>query len=413
MNARYRICFNTLRVLLGLGWVFFVLAAFLDPRKESQRTEIALALSLFALGALLAVGAMERFIAAPYEMEFRRYLLRVLALGARRGISTGHALLALADDLSGPPRRAVFTILGALDEGLPLSEGLARAGVRYASPHVVEAVRVAERTGGLPETLEACLEESLGERSRRLQIGLAALYPIALFWIFLFIGSAVMPQYGAIFSQVTDESGSPLSLPMATRVAVELAFVLGEIVLPAGLLSTLFLLPFAFPAVRRRFRWALDPLALRVPVFGPWLLLRAGERVCRPLAYAVRAGLPLEEALLQAGAASHHTLVLHSAERAADAVRAGAPADRALLELRLPLFVRTRAAAAAAAGNAEGLARALEALAAECQWRRHRLADDFAKSLYPITSLVGGALVALFAFGVFSAITGLQGALIP
>jgi type II secretory pathway component PulF len=416
VNLRFRIFFHTLRALVLGGVLVFWAKTLLTDWEFRYKANDILAAALAGGLLFLAVGILERTAAAPYELEFRRYFLRVLALASRRGGGFGHALLALADDLSGPGRRAVFTVLSRLDEGVTLGSALEAAGRRYVPLHVVEAVRAAERTGRVPEALEACATECVGEHSRRVQGLLALLYPLAMVLQFLFVTTTIVPQFGTIFGQIMDKDGNPLLLPGATLWTLRIGDFTTTALLYAflGLLPLLpFLAPLLFAGYRRRAAALLAPVLLRVPVLGYHRLLRAGERTCRHLAGAAAAGVPLPEALLQAGNATADPVVLRSAECAAAAIREGLPPERAFRDLRLPLFVRARMAAAAAPGNSGRFAAALAALAVECRWRRQRLVDDAVRALYPLALVLGAGSAGLLAIGVFSAISGLQGALIP
>jgi type II secretory pathway component PulF len=365
-----------------------------------------------SLGGLFLTGLVHGLVTEFYRVDFRRYLLRVMALTTRKGLSLGHAFLALAEDYDGPRRRTVYRILGLLDEGRPLSEALETGAPKIVPPYIIEAIRAAERNGGLAETLEAALEESLAARSYRGLILRSLCYPVAIVGVGLFLTTFILPQFGAIFAQLADGDGYPLRLPASTRFALFAGDLVSSYVLPFGGILLLLLSPFLLGRVRHRFRWALDPLALRLPFLGRLRLLLAGERICRTLAGNVRAGTTLEEALTRAGAGSGSLPVQRSAEEAVAAIRAGTPADRALQELRLPLFVRARAAAASG-GTPERFAAALDGLARECQWRRIRLGEILAGSIYPVTLVFGASTVFLMYYGVFKAISTLQGALIP
>jgi general secretion pathway protein F len=411
MNSRLRgvfvVLYSGMLAVIALC-IALVATGMAKGRDEDRCAEIAGG----CVAGLFLTFAVQAFVIEYLRFEFRRYLLRVMAITTKKGLSLGHAFLALADDFDGSRRKVVYRILGLLDEGKPLSDALAVGAPKVVPPHVIEAIRAAEKSGNLAPTLEAAAEESQEARSYKGTVVRSLLYPAAILYMGVFLATFIVPQYGAIFSQVTDLHGNHLEMPRSTLFFLFFSNMLVNYGFPVALGILVLGVPFLVPSPRRWFRWVFDPLSFRIPVLGRIRRLRAGERVCRSLAGFVRAGTPLEAALPQAAAASGSLSVRRSADRAVESLQAGKPADQALQLLLLPRFVLARAGACTG-GTQERLAASLEALATECRWRHLRLADMAVSSIYPATVAFGGAFVFLTWLSVFGAVSKLQGALIP
>jgi type II secretory pathway component PulF len=410
MSNKLRIAFIALFGVLAASIV--VLLAVAEGVASHREAETLRQYAGIGVVALVIAGFVSSMTQELYRLEFRRYLLRVMALTTRRGLSLGHAFLALAEDYDGPRRRTVYRILGLLDEGRCLGEALALGAPKIVPPHVIEAIHAAEKHGRLAETLEAAVVEGQAERSYMGTVTRHLLYPTALVAIVVFLSTFILPQFGEILSQITDGDGNVLQFPFSTALMLRTGHFLSTWLIPIGGILLLLASPFLFPRVRERYRWALDPLSRRIPGLAGYFGLRDGERLCRTLAGLVRAGAPLEEGLAQAGAATGSLVLARSADEAASDLRSGTPADRVLLGLRLPRFVRARAAAAVAGGQAR-FADALDGLARECQWRRLNRAEVLVGAAYPVTLLIGAGLTFLTYYGVIAVIVKLQEALIP
>ena len=349
---------------------------------------------------LLGVGAALALRARTHA-EFRFALLQVLAAAVRRGRTPAHALSALADDYPPALRRRTWRILNEIDRGLPLSGALDRGARGLLSRSEIGALEAAEggpRLGALLDGLVA------RENRRRSSVDGAArrlLYPAVVFGLAAWLGLGAVPAFRDRMAYLTARPGKEATAAASAAVAPALAVSAPATVLflasAAGVLSFLVL-----EGSRRRagpLRWIRDAAAARPG--GGVLALDRAELLCRALAAASSAGLPLDRALERAAAAGGGGPGGRAVRAAAAAARRGEPAEAVFGAARLPRRVAVRLAAAAGAAP-ERFAAAAEALAEECGRRRADRSRLLLAAVHPATVAAGAVMVILLLGGMLS-----------
>lgn len=218
------------------------------------------------------------------------YFCRGLALLLHGGISPADGVYLLA----GEEGAQWLTELGSLlDQGIPLSEAMARTG--EFPDHVTGLIRVGERTGGLEEALNA-LADQLEEQCRiREAVRRAAAYPGMIFLLMLAVIGVLLVKVLPVFDDVYKSLGSRLTgaaaglLHLGQGLKAMLPVLLAALVLLAAAAGALW----CVPSLRDR------ALGLWRRKFGDRGIAArfSNARYARGLAMGLAAGLPMEEAM--------------------------------------------------------------------------------------------------------------------
>ena len=222
---------------------------------------------------------------------------RSLALLLHAGIGTADGVFLLAQEETGKQQKLLTELGAQMDEGKPLSEAMGGSGAFPGS--VTGMVHMGEQTGRLEEVL-AALAKFYDQRSRSLrQIKNALAWPCLILALMLVVVGVLLVKVLPVFDDVYAALGSRLTgigaglLYVGQLLEVSLPVLLG--ILAAGALAALLYM-YCLP-VRER--------------VGVWYTARFGDRgvsrrfnnanFARALALGLGSGLPLEDAVEQAG----------------------------------------------------------------------------------------------------------------
>jgi type IV pilus assembly protein PilC len=168
---------------------------------------------------------------------------------------------------------------------------------RAFSNFFVSMVQAGEIGGALDSILERVAQFYENELDLNQKVKSAMVYPVTVvvfaLVISLFMLMYIVPQFAAFYS---DFSGGEAQLPALTRKMIELS----DWLLAYGwwllLIPVFFLLFWKF----RNSKWGhiiLDPIILRVPIFGPLSRKVAITRFVRTFGTLTQSGVPILEAL--------------------------------------------------------------------------------------------------------------------
>lgn len=258
----------------------------------------------------------------------RRVGLRELAVMARQfatmidsGLSLLRSLTILGEQTGNKTLAvALAQVRTAVEDGGSLSSALGRHP-RVFPPMMVNMIRAGEVGGFLDRALLRVAEIFEAEVALRRKIKSAMTYPVAVFVVAVLAVTGMLLFIVPVFEGMFQSLGG--TLPGPTRVLVFLSH------------SLTFLLPLlvvlgvaggvAWVRVRHteRVRRAVDPVKLRVPVFGPLFRKVAISRFTRSLGTMMACGVPLLQALDVVGAASGNLVIADAARAVGSSVRAG------------------------------------------------------------------------------------------
>lgn len=218
----------------------------------------------------------------------------------RSGLPLLEALHGMRQSATHPGTRNLLLELSyAVGQGQRLSEAM-QAHPRQFTPIVVASTRAAETAGHLPETLLELADTQEAELRWRGELRGALAYPLlvagATLLVLGLLVVAVLPQLELLYRELL----SPEAWPGPARAVFTLAAIVREPLVVIALLGLLLfpLLAFLHPRGRHRLlRWArVIPWIARVQDAA------MARSFARALAFLLRAGVPLRDALPMASA---------------------------------------------------------------------------------------------------------------
>ncbi|GAA1640971.1 type II secretion system F family protein [Microbacterium flavum] len=217
-------------------------------------------------------------------------------------------------------REALVRVHAAVESGTAFSGALAQHPDVFP-PLLVSMVRVGESGGFLGQALTTIAETYKEESELQQKITSATTYPLIVLSIAILGVIAMITFVVPVFKGMFENLGSELPLP--TQILVTLSNNMLWI-LPLTIIGGI---AFWFWWVRNRttdrVRRVVDPLKLRMPVFGPLATKIAVARFSRGLSMMLKAGVPLVQALSIVGAASNNHRIEEAVRRVQESVKQG------------------------------------------------------------------------------------------
>jgi type IV pilus assembly protein PilC len=231
-----------------------------------------------------------------------RVTLKDLAVMARQfatmvdsGLSLLRALAILADQTENPALRKVLgEVRSDVEGGTSLSASLAKHP-RAFPPLLVNMCRAGEVGGFLDRVLLQVAENYESEVKLRGKIKSAMTYPVVVLVMAVLAVVGMLLFIVPVFAQMFDDLGG--ELPAPTKVLVFLSEQMRWVAPLTGVGLVVAALVWSRVRHQDRVRAAVDPLKLRIPVFGPLFQKVALSRFSRNLGAMVQAGVPILQAL--------------------------------------------------------------------------------------------------------------------
>ena len=211
-------------------------------------------------------------------------------------------------------------ITRAVESGTSLSDAM-RTHDDDFPPLMINMVRAGETGGFLDSALASIAENFEKEAKLHSTIKSAMTYPVVVLVISLVAVVAMLVFIVPVFKKMFEGLGSKLPLPTQMLVSLSESMVwLGP------LLAVLVIAGWLWwrknkhtDAVRQK----IDPIKLRLPVFGPLLKKIAIARFSRNFQNMIGAGVPILQALRIVGETSGNWVIENAASRVAESVRQG------------------------------------------------------------------------------------------
>jgi type IV pilus assembly protein PilC len=217
-------------------------------------------------------------------------------------------------------RSALVTVQSEVARGAALSAAMANQP-KVFPPLMVSIIRVGETGGFLGESLASIARTYAGEAELQNKIKAATTYPIVVLIIAILGVLAMVTFVVPVFKGMFEGLGS--ALPVPTQIVVTLSNQMWWI-LP--LLIVVSLGGWVWWTRNKhtdRVRRVVDPLKLKLPVFGPLTTKIAVARFARSLSMMLNAGVPLIQALSIVGEASSNYRVEQAVHAVQESVRQG------------------------------------------------------------------------------------------
>jgi type IV pilus assembly protein PilC len=248
-------------------------------------------------------------------------MARQLATMINAGLSLLRSLQILAEQTENKAlAKVLFSVRSDVEAGSALSFALGRHPIVFP-PLLVNMIKAGEVGGFLDQVLISVAENYESEVKLRSKIKSAMTYPVVVFCMAILATAGmllfIVPVFAAMFASLGGQ------LPLPTRVLVFMSQVLKIATIPLIILGIIFMTWWRKHKNDLAVRSRLDPLKLKLPIFGTLFKKVAVARFTRNFGTMVRSGVPILQALDIVGETSGNIVVENAAKAVRDSVRSG------------------------------------------------------------------------------------------
>jgi len=265
---------------------------------------------------------------------------RQFATMINSGLSLLRALSILSDQTQNAKlAKALGEVRGAVEAGQSLSTALARHPDAFP-PLMVNMTRAGEVGGFLDAVLLQIAENYEAEVKLRAKIKSAMTYPTVVFVIAVLAVIGMLLFIVPVFAKMFADLGGTLPAPTRVLVFLSKALRLGApVILVVGIAGVVI---WSRVKDREGVRRVVDPLKLRVPVFGPLFQKVALSRFTRNLGTMLRSGVPILQSLEIVGDTSGNIVIRDASRAVEENVRRGESLTAPLTEHKVfpPMVVQ-------------------------------------------------------------------------
>ncbi|PZE28157.1 MULTISPECIES: type II secretion system F family protein [unclassified Curtobacterium] len=330
--------------------------------------------------------------------------LKDLAIMARQastmlssGLSLLRALTILADQTESKKLKEILgKVRDEVEQGVSFSDAVSKYPVEFP-PIMINMIRAGETGGFLDQAMDSIAMNFEKEHKLRSTIKSAMTYPTVVLIMSLASVVIMLIFIVPIFQNMFASLGGKLPLPTMMLVYASHAMVwLGPV------LAVLIIVGWLWYRANKntdRVRGFLDPIRLKLPVFGQLSTKIVIARFARNFANMIGAGVPILQALKIVGEVSNNFVVEKALDRVAESVRKGesiaAPLAR---ESVFPQMVSQMVAVGEDAGSMEVM---LEKIAVFYDAEVESTTEALTSLIEPLLIaflgvVVGGMIVALY-----------------
>ncbi|WP_340537190.1 type II secretion system F family protein [Nocardioides sp. GXZ039] len=293
-------------------------------------TQSAVAEKLLAMG-YIPLEVKEAGTGLQRELSFgrKRVKMKDLAVFARQlatmidaGLTLLRALSILADQLENPSLREVLHKVKAdVENGHSLSSAFANDEHHTFPPFMISMTKAGEAGGFLDVAMRELADAFEAEVKLRSKIKAAMTYPVVVFVMAILMCIGMLLFIVPIFEDMFKSLGGELPLP--TRILVQLSALL-KLVAPVLVIAFIvFILWWRKNSQSPKVRNVIDPLKLKLPVFGPLFQKIALTRFSRNLSTLLASGVPILGALDIVGETTGSVVIQRSLEDVRASVASG------------------------------------------------------------------------------------------
>jgi type IV pilus assembly protein PilC len=246
---------------------------------------------------------------------------RQMATMINAGLSLLRALNILAEQTENKAlAKVLFQVRQDVEAGQSLSISLGRHPVVFP-PLMINMIKAGEVGGFLDQVLVSVAENYESEVKLRSKIKSAMTYPVVVFAMAILATAGMLLFIVPIFADMFKTLGGELPAPTQILVTMsEIMKIAAPILLVVGVIFGIWWRKHKNDlGVREK----LDPLKLKVPIFGNLFKKVAVARFTRNFGTMIHAGVPILQALDIVGETSGNIVVEHAAKAVRDSVRNG------------------------------------------------------------------------------------------
>ncbi|MBT1622011.1 type II secretion system F family protein [Curtobacterium flaccumfaciens pv. oortii] len=313
------------------------------------------------------------------------------------GLSLLRALSILADQTENKKLKDILgKVRDDVERGVSFSDAVAKFPVDFP-PIMINMIRAGETGGFLDQAMDSIATNFEKEHKLRSTIKSAMTYPVVVLCMSLAAVVIMLIFIVPIFQKMFSSLGGQLPLPTMVLVYASNAMVyVGPVLLVAAIV---FWVWWRANKNTERVRAFVDPLKLRLPVFGQLNRKIVIARFSRNLSDMIGAGVPILQGLQIAGEVSNNYVVEKALRRVSEAVRKGESIAAPLAkEPIFPAMVSQMVAVGEDAGSLEIM---LEKIAAFYDSEVESTTEALTSLIEPLLIaflgvVVGGMIVALY-----------------
>ncbi|UJP38930.1 type II secretion system F family protein [Cellulomonas palmilytica] len=237
------------------------------------------------------------------------------------GLSLLRALSILAEQTE---NKALAKIIGQVRSDVEVGGALSVALQKHEQvfpPLMINMVKAGEVGGFLDKALVSVANNFEAEVKLRNKIKSAMTYPVVVFVFAILASIGMLLFIVPVFSGMFTTLGGTLPLP--TQILVNLSQALKIIIGPLVVGLVVFSVWWGKHKNDRAVRERLDPIKLKLPVFGNLFRKIAVARFTRNFGTMIHSGVPLLQALEVVGETSGSTVIERAAKDVQESVRRG------------------------------------------------------------------------------------------
>lgn len=344
---------------------------------------------------------LQRDIELPFgkgvSLKDLAIMSRQMSTMTSAGLSLLRALRILAEQTENKTlRKLLDEVRGDVETGGSLSGSFAKHGEVFP-PLMVQLIAAGETGGFLDDALNSVATSFEKEVKLRNTVKSAMAYPMVV------VGMALLAVVGMlwfivpIFEKMFSDMGGELPLPTQMLVVISGNMVwLGPLLIIASIAFSIW---WGKHKHDHAVRAAIDPVLLKLPVFGVLMQKIALARFTRNFAALLGAGVPIVLALRVVGEISGNAVIRQASDRIAEAVREGrAVADQLAQEPVFPPMVVQMITVGEDAGSMEMmLAKIADAYDDEVEATTSQMTSIIEPILIAgVGTLIGAMIVALY-----------------
>jgi type IV pilus assembly protein PilC len=228
-----------------------------------------------------------------------------------------------------PLAKVVADVRADVEVGNSLSSALAKHSDVFP-PLMINMIKAGEVGGFLDETLLQIAANFEAELKLRQKVKSAMTYPVVVFVMAILAMTAMLLFIVPVFEGIFTQLGGELPLPTRMLVALSAGLKLGGPFILIGLIVG----GIMWRKYRNtdKVRDVVDPMKLKMPVFGPLFQKIALSRFSRNLGSMISAGVPILQALDIVADTAGNVVVARAVNDVKDSVRSGEPLARPLTD---------------------------------------------------------------------------------
>jgi len=281
----------------------------------------AMSISEVSTGGLNTEINIPGFGGNKIKLKDLAVMSRQLATMIDSGLSLLRALSILADQTESKPlAKTISQVRNDVEVGTAFSVALGKHPDVFP-PLMINMVKAGEVGGFLDQVLVSVADNFEATVKLRNKIKSAMTYPVVVFVIAVLavIGMLlfIVPIFAGMFASLGGE------LPLPTRILQGMSVVMKWTIIPFAIGVGVFMVWWSKHKNDRAVRERLDPLKLKLPVFGNLNRKIAVARFTRNFGSMLHAGVPLLQALDIVGETSGSLVVERAALAVQESVRRG------------------------------------------------------------------------------------------